>query len=146
MNETTINKLKRSFIIDLGKPNISKFERSELIRDYIKDNNMSMQEFCDEFSFKRATVYNWLQWGDLGENNYQKLKEGGLSESDITNLLNRTDITTDGKIRKLCFTTSTILSKKNLNLKNETIEKLKELEIKIRYVLFREGKRMKYDV
>lgn len=48
----------------------SKEEIGRLIPFYLKDNNMSVEQFANEMKVNRVSVYNWIQGKPMYYRNY----------------------------------------------------------------------------
>lgn len=76
------------YIKDLTKKDIDKFERAAIIRRYINNKktinkSYSIREFAKENNLHHNTVGDWLLYDLISEEEYNKLKASGLSESSI---------------------------------------------------------------
>lgn len=137
--EEIIKKLKMSYILDLSKPKIDKFERARLLREYMKDNVISMRAFCKKFNFKLGTVSGWLKWGQLGKTRYDNFKKKGLSESDITQIIKKENSTIESQLLTQINILNGFIARNKFKLNKDTIECVKLLQNKLNYLLYRNG-------
>lgn len=136
------DKLELLYISDLSKPEINKFERAELLFEFMKKNKFSLSEFCRRYKFKKGTVSGWMKWRKLGRVHYKELRRDGYSESDITKMLKREDTSKEGQLVVLIRSLKDFLgdNPRQFNIKDDTIEELKDLINTLNTLLFRNGK------
>lgn len=134
-------KLRESFVTDLSKPVISKFERAMVLEKYMKENELTPKQMCGLFNFKKGTLSGWMKWGKLGETKYKKLKEQGMSESDITNMLKGENSTVEGQFLMLIKTITHFIDRNSIKIDEELKEELRILRNKMQTLIYRNGDR-----
>ena len=98
------NKLSWNYILDLKKKECNKFERAIIIRNYLKNNNLSERGLSALIGVPKSTVQDWLLFDRLTEEEYNNLLKTGLNESDIYRILrngkklNKEDIVNESKL------------------------------------------------
>jgi len=86
-NRTKETKLTEHYIWELRKPTIDKFERAQILKEYMRDNQLSGRGFAAKFGFKKSTIEDWLLWNKLTEAQFKKMIRRGLTETNIYRLL-----------------------------------------------------------
>lgn len=81
------NQLTERYIWDLRKPGINKFERARIIKKYLIYHNLSGRGFALKFGFKKSTIQDWLLWNNMTQETYDKLKQNGLTPTQIYRML-----------------------------------------------------------
>lgn len=140
--ETINNKLQLSFIMDLKKPNVNKFERAQVLQHYMKRNLISFKEMCEQLHIGKTTLSGWLKWANLTEAEYASYKDEGMTETEITNLLKGTTSNQEGllvtQIKATMKTLSRLRSSRSLH--DDTWNLIKELRNKLNYLLYQAEK------
>jgi DNA-binding transcriptional regulator YiaG len=77
------SKLQNIYFTDLKKPNIDKFERATIIRDYMQEHKLSIREFARINGFNRSTVEDWLLYNKITPEEYEEKIKEGLRPIDI---------------------------------------------------------------
>jgi len=135
--EAINNKLQLSFIMDLQKPNVDKFERAGVIKHYMVRNLVSFKEMCNQLHIGKSTLSGWLKWGEMSKEEYINYKEEGISETEITNMLKGTTATTEGLfVTQLKTILKTVGKMKTRTLSLETWELIKKLRNDLNYMEF----------
>lgn len=136
------DKLHFSYILDQTKPNVNKFERAKIIKEYMKKHTISFDELSKKINIGKSTLSGWLKWNTITEDEYEKLKENGMSESEIFNM-----IKSPGKKDKLPVVIvnlkKTLEWCKSLNgkkLDNETLELVRQLRNELNTIIYRAKK------
>lgn len=149
MNTTLVH----NFIMDLKKKNIDRYERAEIIKDYIKKEKISQREFGRIFDIPKSTVEDWLLITKLPKEEYEEVKtQNNLNDTDMYRLLrnnrkkSKQEIKEipriDVELQKLCFllrNLSSVIQKKGTIkytedtkfLISKNIKFLKELDVYI---------------
>ena len=131
------NKLQLSFIMDLQKPNVDKFERAEVIKHYMVRNIVSFKEMCSQLHIGKSTLSGWLKWGEMSKDEYINYKNEGVSETEITNMLKGTVSSTEGLfVSQLRTILKTVVKMKTRNLSITTWELIKKLRNDLNYMEF----------
>jgi len=140
MNEV-VEKLKESYIKDLSKPNIDKFERAELLKKFMKRQGYSLGDMCKIFGFKKGTLSGWLKWDELGKEKYEQLKKTGMTESDITNMLKGENSTVEGQFLMLIKTMTHFMDRNTIKVDKDLKEEMTKLRNKLQTLIYRNGDR-----
>lgn len=164
MNEETKikNKLVLSFLYDLQKPNIDKYERAILIKDYMETNKLTMRGLSKKLHIPLTTLHTWLLYNHMPPGEHKRLREEGLSETDINTILKsrtkdfgeairdiqhykgeRMYIYFEEQLDKMTKLSNKVKGMINNNnkIRPETIEKVKDLIKELNYLLFVDEKK-----
>lgn len=83
MNTDLVTRLKKSYLYDILKPDIDKFERAAIIKSLVVDEGLTQNQFGLKYGIPKATLSNWLLFTEDRKEEYeQRLKEG----HDITSI------------------------------------------------------------
>jgi len=91
MEDKTIEKIQETIVYDWQKPNLSKIERADIIIDYMKRKAYSINQMAKQLNIPKTTLFGWLLFGKMSEEEYNTLKKKGFSETDIFNKLKARD-------------------------------------------------------
>ena len=85
-------KLIENYVLDLKKKEINPIERARLIKTFLAKKQLSQREFGKRYGIPHSIVQDWIQYDNINEDDYEKLKKNGLNEKEIYKLLrsNRT--------------------------------------------------------
>ena len=87
MDQLIKNKMYESVIIDFTKPEIDRFTRAKIIREYLSSNNISGREFGKRFNLPKSTVEDWLLWEKVDEKQFKELEQLGFGKSEVYKFL-----------------------------------------------------------
>lgn len=81
-------KLLHNYITkDLTKIDIDKFERAELIRQYLTEQKLTIRKLAERLHTKKSTIDGWLLWGKITKEHHERLKQRGFTETKIRSML-----------------------------------------------------------
>ena len=80
-------KLFEIWVRDLQKPDIDKYERALMIREYMNRHDISAREFARRFDFPKSTIDDWLLFSRLSPTQFERLRREGWSQSEIYRLV-----------------------------------------------------------
>lgn len=83
------NKLVFNYLMDLKKLKIDEFERAQIIKQFIDENNLSQRELSRRLKIPKSTVEDWLIYNRVTEKKYKEMKSNGLSKTDIRDILRK---------------------------------------------------------
>jgi transcriptional regulator with XRE-family HTH domain len=86
--------LVENWLVDLKKKEVNHYERSQLIKQYLEEEQISQREFAKRLDMPHSTLQDWMLWDALTLKEYNKLLQKGLNDTDIYRLLR------DGKKEK----------------------------------------------
>jgi len=89
VNEINI-KLQKKYLYELGSEDLSLVEKGQLIKNYMEENKMSFRDMQKEFNIPTTTMHTWVTISDLGDNKYNKLKNSGITKTEIANIIKNT--------------------------------------------------------
>jgi len=72
------------------KPTIGKQTRAKFIRAVLQESKLSHRQFCREFKIPKSTLFGWLVYDKISEEEYKQLKQEGVREDVIYNTLKST--------------------------------------------------------
>jgi DNA-binding transcriptional regulator YiaG len=134
--------LFNSFIYTINAPEIDKFIRAKIIKEYMNDNKISMREFSKKFKISNSTVQDWCVYNNLSTEKYKEFIKNGMTASEIYRMIrnNRKHNLEEYKeIDKHIDTVITLLN--STNIKNSyskyTYEKLNDLSLAINRCKFK---------
>lgn len=87
MVDKTVNSILFNYFLDLRKKDINKRERAVLLSRYLRENNMSQRQLAKDLGIPHSTVQDWLMINRIGEDEYNKFIEEGMSDTDIYRML-----------------------------------------------------------
>ncbi len=77
------NEIVENLFLDFQKKDINKFMRGEIIKKYILENELSGRQFAKNFNIPKSTIEDWLLWTKISKEQYNTLKESGLTHTEI---------------------------------------------------------------
>ncbi len=77
------NKLVFNYLLDLTKKDVDKWERAKIIKEYLKEENISQRELAKQIGVSKSTIEDWLLINKLSVNEYNGLKITGMTNTDI---------------------------------------------------------------
>ena len=80
-------KLKMGYVCDLKKPEIDRIERATIIRSLLDDNGWSIRHLAKELNIPKSTIEDWLLFEQVDAQNYQKLRDTGVGDTEIYRML-----------------------------------------------------------
>lgn len=137
------NKLHFSYILDQTKPEVDKFERAKIISKYMEKHSITFTELASRLNIGKSTLSGWLKWKDLKEDEYVSLREMGMSESDVTNML-KSPNKVDKKPLAIVSLEKTLRWCKSINgrkLDAETIQLIREIRNELNGIIYRAEKK-----
>jgi len=75
--------LKYNLICDFKKKDINPIERGRLIKEYMKENKMSIRAFMGEFGIPKSTVHDWVNFAKITEEKYDEYLKEGYTHTEI---------------------------------------------------------------
>jgi len=75
--------LTQRYIMDLKKSDVDCFMRAKIIKNYLKNHNLSGRAFATKFNIPKSTVEDWLLFDKLKKEDYTKMKDSGLNQTEI---------------------------------------------------------------
>lgn len=81
--EEISKKLRMSYMFELRKPEIDKFERVLIIRKILDEHNWTQQDLVREIGVGKSTIRDWLLYSKISEEKYQELISKGLTPTEI---------------------------------------------------------------
>ena len=147
-NDNMTNKrLTEHYIMDLKKPEITKWERATIVKQYLDDNNMSIRGFGIKFNIPKSTIEDWLLYRNVTQKQYNNMIRKGYGHKQIYKLLRENkgtefkDIVTttpfDYEVKRLSLkigkqcTTQSEVSKQTPDLLDHLIKESNRLLMKI---------------
>ena len=73
--------------LDWRKKEIDKYERAILIMEYLKNNRLSQRQLAKQLGIHHNTLQDWLLYGRLTQEEFERMEETGLSSSEIYRIL-----------------------------------------------------------
>jgi len=142
--EKIIDKLMDGYVLDLLKPKVNKFERAKTLKFLLEKKKLSIRQFSKEFNIPLGTLSGWLKWDKLGEKKYNKFKEKGFTESQITDIVKSSDMTPKipVKEKELLLKVETLImfmEGKRFNIKEKDIEPFRTLRNKLSDLIYKTG-------
>jgi len=77
------NKIMEVWFKDLQKPDIDKYERATILKDFMNENKLSIRAFAKKYGFAKSTIEDWLLWIKIEPEKVAKLKKQGVGETEI---------------------------------------------------------------
>lgn len=136
------NKLYFSYILDQTKPEVDKFERAKIISKYMETHSLTFTELANKLNIGKSTLSGWLKWKELKPDEYQSLREMGMSESDVTNML-KSPNKVDKKPIAIVSLEKTLRWCKTINgrrLNEETLDIIRQLRNELNAIIYRAEK------
>ena len=82
--------LSATFVADLRKPEIDKFERAAILRTIIDREGETLRGFAARNNIPHTTLYGWLLFNKISEEDYDRKLKSGMSHTQIYNELRKT--------------------------------------------------------
>ena len=79
MNKTIFH----NWIMDLKKKEHDPFERAKLIKEHLREHNISQRELGRRMDIPHSTLQDWLMWDRLSETGYKQMKDNMMTDTDI---------------------------------------------------------------
>ena len=98
MNTTLVH----NYIMDLKKKDIDRYERAEIMKEYIEKEKISQREFGRRFNIPKSTVEDWLLVTKISKEEYKEVKtKNNLTDSDMYRLLRKSKKKTAREIKEI---------------------------------------------
>lgn len=123
MNTKIQETIENNFINDLRKPEIGKFEKALILRTIIDRQQESLRSFAKKHNIPTTTLYGWLLFNKISEEEYNTKLQQGKTHTQIYNELRKTE-----KPKKLneIETTKELIQEINKRIKNIRIKRTYE--------------------
>lgn len=73
--------------MDARKKEINRFARAKLLRVYMDKERLSEPELAKRFGVPKSTIYDWMLFDKITEDQYEKLKSKGIKDTQIYRVL-----------------------------------------------------------
>jgi hypothetical protein len=103
IGEISINKLLFNFFLDHKKKEIDKIERANLLRKYIRDNNISERQLAKELGMSHSTLQDWCMYSRISREEYDSLIKKGYSNKQIYKVLRSNKRESDDNFKKKVY-------------------------------------------
>lgn len=74
-------------LIDLKKKQLDPISRAKLIKSYLISNQISMRVLSKKIGIPLTTIHDWLSYNKINNKKLETMKQSGLSDTDIYNIL-----------------------------------------------------------
>ena len=75
LSNQTIKRLQEHFIMDISKPEVPVVDRAIMLRDYLKEKNLSQRKFAEKFEIANSTVFKWLLPLNMNKKQLAEIKD-----------------------------------------------------------------------
>jgi len=80
-------------MLDWRKKDIDKVERAKIIKQYMKDEKITIRDLAKELGIPKSTLDNWLLFARVSKEKIEELEEQGLGDTEIFRALRKTRTT-----------------------------------------------------
>jgi len=77
------NKLVFNFLVELKKKEIHPVERAEIIKQYLKDEKISVRQLARELNIPHSTIQDWVDYGRLTIGKFNQLIKEGMTKKEL---------------------------------------------------------------
>jgi transposase len=92
-----------NYMLDLRKKDINRYERAKLIQKYLHDNKISQRQLAKEIGVPHSTIQDWLLVIRLEPEEYETMKDKGLSDTDVYRHLRNNKTKPKKEVLETCF-------------------------------------------
>lgn len=83
LDKDLIQRMLLRTITDLRKPDITPFERGQIVKAYLEQTGISIRQLAKEIGLPKSTVQDWAVFGKVDEAKYKEFKDAGYTDKDI---------------------------------------------------------------
>ena len=124
-NTKPVNDIIFNFFLDMRKKDIDKRQRAVLLAKYLEDNKISSRALSEELGISHSTLNDWLLINRIPEDDYDKYKEDGMTDTSIYRMLRNNKSSTKDDFDMLMFKQEI---KKSISKYNALIEYGNEID------------------
>lgn len=86
-DQELITILQENAIMDFNKSELDKFQKARLIQNYMDYKGIGVTAMGKMLGLAKTTVHGWLVYNNITREEYQDLKDIGITDSQIFNCL-----------------------------------------------------------